>query len=127
MPNAMEEIAPADVYKRQVIYRTHMLKECGLELPKHTCYVDNIFVYYPLPYVKTLYYMDIDLYHYFIGRADQSVNEQVMIGRVDQQIKVNRIMIDQYDICLLYTSTCTSHDLCSVSGWPVPDTEYSVR
>lgn len=75
-----------------------MLQNCGLELPKHTFYVDNIFVYYPLPYVKTLYYMDTDLYRYFIGRADQSVNEQVMIGRVDQQIKVNRIMIDQYDL-----------------------------
>ena len=60
--------------------------------------MDNIFVYYPLPYVKTLYYMDTDLYRYFIGRADQSVNEQVMIGRVDQQIKVNKIMIDQYDL-----------------------------
>ena len=86
------------ILMHSVIYRTHMLKECGLELPKHTFYVDNIFVYYPLPYVKTLYYMDIDLYHYFIGRADQSVNEQVMIGRVDQQIKVNKIMIDQYDM-----------------------------
>lgn len=42
--------------------------------------------------------MDIDLYRYFIGRSDQSVNEQVMIGRVDQQIKVNKIMIDQYDL-----------------------------
>ena len=86
------------ILMHSVIYRTHMLKECGLELPQHTFYVDNIFVYYPLPYVKTLYYMDVDLYHDFIGRADQSVNEQIMIGRVDQQIKVNKIMIDQYDM-----------------------------
>lgn len=86
------------ILMHSVIYRTQMLQNCGLELPKHTFYVDNIFVYYPLPYVKTLYYMDTDLYHYFIGRADQSVNESVMIGRVDQQIKVNKIMIDQYDL-----------------------------
>ena len=86
------------ILMHSVIYRTQMLKECGLELPKHTFYVDNIFVYYPLPYVKNLYYMNLDLYHYFIGRSDQSVNEQVMIGRVDQQIKVNKIMIDQYDL-----------------------------
>ncbi len=86
------------ILMHSVIYRTQMLQSCGLELPKHTFYVDNIFVYYPLPYVKTLYYMDIDLYRYFIGRSDQSVNEQVMIGRVDQQIKVNKIMIDQYDL-----------------------------
>lgn len=86
------------ILMHSVIYRTQMLQSCGLELPKHTFYVDNIFVYYPLPYVKTLYYMDTDLYRYFIGRSDQSVNEQVMIGRVDQQIKVNKIMIDQYDL-----------------------------
>lgn len=86
------------ILMHSVIYRTQMLKNCGLELPQHTFYVDNIFVYYPLPYVKNLYYMDLDLYHYFIGRSDQSVNEQVMIGRVDQQIKVNKIMIDEFDL-----------------------------
>lgn len=86
------------ILMHSVIYRAQMLKDCGLELPKHTFYVDNIFVYYPLPYVKTMYYMDVDLYRYFIGRSDQSVNEQVMIGRVDQQTKVNKIMIDQYDM-----------------------------
>ena len=89
------------ILMHSVMYRTRILQNCGLELPKHTFYVDNIFVYYPLPYVKTLYYMDTDLYRYFIGRADQSVNEQVMIGRVDQQIKVNKIMIDQYDLRLV--------------------------
>lgn len=86
------------ILMHSVIYRTQMLKKCGLELPKHTFYVDNIFVYYPLPFVKTMYYLNVDLYRYFIGRSDQSVNEEVMIGRVDQQIKVNKIMIDQYDL-----------------------------
>ena len=35
-----------------VIYRTMLLRECNLELPKHTFYVDNLFVFQPLPYVK---------------------------------------------------------------------------
>lgn len=87
-----------NILMHSVIYRTKMLRDCGLELPKHTFYVDNIFVYYPLPYVKTMYYVNVDLYRYFIGRDDQSVNEQVMIGRIDQQIKVNKIMIDSYDL-----------------------------
>lgn len=81
-----------------VIYRTKVLRECGLQLPKHTFYVDNLFVYVPLPYVKTLYYMNVDLYRYFIGREDQSVNEQIMIKRIDQQILVNRLMIDAYGL-----------------------------
>ena len=81
-----------------VIYRTEMLRACRLELPKHTFYVDNIFVYQPLPAVKSIYYMDVDLYRYFIGRADQSVNESVMVKRVDQQLRVTRHMIDCQDL-----------------------------
>ncbi len=81
-----------------VIYRTEVLRRSGMVLPKHTFYVDNIFVYQPLPYVKSLYYMDLDLYRYFIGRADQSVNESVMIKRVDQQVRVTKHMIDCEDL-----------------------------
>jgi glycosyltransferase involved in cell wall biosynthesis len=81
-----------------VIFRMDVLKESGLVLPEHTFYVDNLFVYVPMQNVKTLYYMDVDFYRYFIGRADQSVNEAVMIRRIDQQIKVNRLMFEQVDL-----------------------------
>lgn len=84
------------ILMHSVIYRTQMLRDCGLTLPRHTFYVDNIFVYVPLPECKRIYYMDIDLYRYFIGREDQSVNETVMIGRIDQQLRVTRIMIDSF-------------------------------
>lgn len=86
------------ILMHSVIYRTQMLRDCALELPKHTFYVDNIFVYQPLPSVQTIYYLDVDFYHYFIGRDDQSVNEKVMIKRVDQQLRVNKLMIDYYDL-----------------------------
>ncbi|RGY98428.1 glycosyltransferase family 2 protein [Clostridium sp. AM58-1XD] len=86
------------ILMHSVIYRTELLQECGLELPKHTFYVDNIFVYQPLPHVKTLYYLDVNFYRYFIGREDQSVNEQVMIGRIDQQIRVTKLMLGYYDV-----------------------------
>ena len=86
------------ILMHSVIYRTRLLRECGLELPKHTFYVDNIYVYKPLPSVHTLYYMDVDFYRYFIGRDDQSVNERVMITRIDQQIRVNKIMVDEFDL-----------------------------
>lgn len=82
------------ILMHSVIYRTEMLKASGMVLPKHTFYVDNIFVFYPLPFVKKLYYIDADFYHYFIGREDQSVQEAVMMKRIDQQLRVNRIMID---------------------------------
>ena len=86
------------ILMHSVIYRTKLLRECGLELPKHTFYVDNIYVYKPLPSVRTMYYMDVDFYRYYIGRDDQSVNEKVMISRIDQQIRVNKIMLESFDI-----------------------------
>lgn len=80
-----------------VIYRTKVLRECGMVLPKHTFYVDNIYVFQPLPYVKNIYYLDVCLYKYFIGRDDQSVNESIMIKRLDQQYRVTRLMLDVYN------------------------------
>lgn len=77
-----------------MIYRTELLWECGLKLPEHTFYVDNLVAFIPLASVQSMYYLDVNLYRYFIGRADQSVSESVMIGRVDQQIRVNKLMID---------------------------------
>ncbi len=86
------------ILMHSVLYRTELLKLCQLRLPKHTFYVDNIYVYYPLPHVRTLYYIDVDFYRYYIGREDQSVNEKVMISRIDQQLFVNRSMIDMYQL-----------------------------
>ena len=86
------------ILMHSVIYRTKLLRECGLKLPEHTFYVDNIYVYEPLPYVKTMYYLDVNFYRYFIGRSDQSVNEQVMIGRIDQQLRVTKLMLGYYDV-----------------------------
>lgn len=76
-----------------LIYRTGLLREIGLRLPEHTFYVDNVYAYVPLSSVRRLYYVDADLYRYYIGRADQSVNEEVMLGRIDQYVRVNRIML----------------------------------
>ncbi len=86
------------ILMHSVIYRRQLLLDCGLELPKHTFYVDNIYVYYPLPHVKSMYYLDTDLYHYYIGREGQSVNEKIMIRRIDQQLFVTNSMRDMYDL-----------------------------
>lgn len=82
------------ILMHSVIFRTRLLRECGLKLPDKTFYVDNIFVFEPLPFVRNMYYLDVNFYRYYIGREGQSVNEEIMISRVDQQIKVNKIMID---------------------------------
>lgn len=79
-------------------YRTSVLRASKLRLPEHCFYVDNIYDYIPLPWVNRFVWLDIDLYHYFIGRDDQSVHTPVMIKRIDQQLKVTYTMIDAYHL-----------------------------
>ncbi len=93
---------PQCILMHSVIYRTELLREHEFTLPKHTFYVDNIFVYTPLPYVKNIYYMNLDFYRYFIGREDQSVNEKVMASKIDHQLLVTKNMIDAHSIDSVY-------------------------
>lgn len=81
------------IQMHSIIYRTSLLRECGLELPKHTFYVDELYAYVPLPHVERMLYLNEDVYHYFIGRADQSVQEDNMIRRIDQAIRVQKLMV----------------------------------
>ncbi len=114
-----------------IIYQTDFLKSTGIKLPEHTFYVDNIFAYFPLPKVKTMYYLNVDFYRYYIGREDQSVNEKVMIGRIDQQIFITKTMIEffnpydeaknnkhmiKYLVHYLDAMMMVSTILCQVSG-----------
>lgn len=94
-----------------IMYRTQVLRDCNLQLPEHTFYVDNIFAFCPLPHVKKMYYLNVDLYRYYIGRDDQSVNEAVMTRRIDQQIKITKIMIDFFDISAIPSKKLKSYML----------------
>lgn len=76
-----------------LIYKTEFLKQMNFKLPEHTFYVDNLFVYLPLQKVQTMYYLDVNLYRYFIGREDQSIVEENMIKNIEQQLRVNHLMI----------------------------------
>ena len=80
------------------IQRREMLLESGIRLPEHTFYVDTLLVYVPLPYTKTMYYVNVDFYRYYIGRADQSVNEDALVRRVDQQVRVAKLLIDAFPL-----------------------------
>lgn len=84
------------ILMHSVIYRTRLLKDSGIKLPEHTFYVDNLYVFEPLIHAENMYYLDVNFYRYYIGRADQSVNESVMISRLNQQILVNKLMIDYF-------------------------------
>ncbi len=94
--NEIKKFGVADVLlMHSLCYRTEVLRGMEFSLPEHTFYVDNLYAFAPLARTETIFYLDRDLYRYFIGRPDQSVNEEVQLRRIQQQLKVNRMMISQ--------------------------------
>ena len=81
-----------------LLYRREALLSSGLDLPEHTYYVDNLYAYVPYPFMNTIYYHDIDFYHYLTGRFDQSVSPNVMFGKYKQQLVVARRMVEAYSL-----------------------------
>ena len=69
-------------------FRTEVMRCSGEALPKKVFYEDNLMVCKTLPNVRKMYYMNADLYRYWIGRPDQSVQQSVMSRRYHHQILV---------------------------------------
>ncbi|MCR5785164.1 MAG: glycosyltransferase family 2 protein [Eubacterium sp.] len=80
------------------LYRTEILRKCGVVLPKHTFFEDNLFAYYPLPYVEKIVYLNEDFYFYLIGRENQSVSEESLKKRCDHQILVSKEIFKAHDL-----------------------------
>lgn len=78
------------IVMHSMIYKLDVLKESKVNLPLHTYYVDNIFTFVPLKYVKSIYYIDTNFYRYYVGREGQSVTFENMTKNYKMQIKVMR-------------------------------------
>ena len=81
-----------------MMYKKSVLDKSNIDLPKHVFYEDNLFIYLPLINTKTILYLDLDLYRYYIGRADQSVQESQMIKRSSHQVLVSERVCTAYDL-----------------------------
>ncbi|MCH5167073.1 MAG: glycosyltransferase [Erysipelotrichales bacterium] len=81
-----------------LMYKKSVLDQAKIKLPKHVFYEDNLFIYLPLPYTKTIYYLDIDFYRYFIGRPDQSVQNCQQISRSMNHVTIAEEVVTKYDL-----------------------------
>ena len=70
-------------------FRTSLVKQWDEPLPKKVFYEDNLMICKNLPRVKKMYYFPHDLYRYWIGRPDQSVQEAAIIKRYTHQLLVS--------------------------------------
>lgn len=86
-----------------LVYRTQLLRDTDIKLIENMFYVDSILACCPLPFVRSAYYLDTNMYRYLIGREGQSVNEEIIQSRVDQVIYVAKALIQMLDFKALET------------------------
>ena len=95
-----EETRPFHIWNQFIIhcliYRTQFLRDIALKLPEHIFYDDNIYIYRPLAYTKRILYHPHTLYGYYVGRSDQSVNDKVILSRLNQVTSIAKQMITSY-------------------------------
>ena len=70
-----------------------VLKEANFKLTEKSFYVDMEYNTYYLPFVKDFVYYDLDIYRYFIGRANQSISNESFIKNVAQHENVIKNII----------------------------------
>lgn len=83
-------------------FKTSVLREARVKLPTGVSYMDSLLVLQPMPFVKTLFYLNIDAYHYIIGREGQSVEIDVVKRQINQQLLASKLAIDEDDYKKLY-------------------------
>lgn len=77
-------------------YKTEILKKSKLHLMEKTFYVDMQYNVVPIPYVNNFVYLNLDIYRYFIGRKDQSVNTSSFVKNHLNHEKVVKYLIEFY-------------------------------
>ena len=83
-------------------FKTSVLRESGVTLPTGVSYMDSILLLHPMPFAKTVFFLDAEPYHYIIGREGQSVEIDVVKKHIDEQIMATRLAIDDIDYEPLY-------------------------
>ena len=77
-------------------YKLSVLKDSKLELMEKTFYVDMQYNVMPISCLKNFKFWKLDIYRYFIGRPEQSMNLQNFVKNRKNHEKVMRFLIEYY-------------------------------
>ncbi len=77
--------------------KTEKLRKAKLQLDEKTFYVDMEFILLPFLEIDSFIYLDFNIYRYFIGRADQSVNIQSLVKNRSHHEKVLKRILKFYE------------------------------
>lgn len=77
-------------------YRTEVLRASGLRMLEKTFYVDMQYNIVPITKVETFTYYHLDIYRYFIGRKEQSMNMDNFVRNQEHHKRMIKWLIEYY-------------------------------
>lgn len=77
-------------------YKTKILKDSKLNLLEKTFYVDMQYNVVPILNVRNFKFLNLDIYRYFIGRPDQSMNLQNFVNNRANHEAVMKYLVEYY-------------------------------
>ena len=77
-------------------YKTEILRQSGLKLLEKTFYVDMQYNVVPITKVDNFTYYHLDIYRYFIGRKEQSMNMDNFVRNQEHHKKMIKWLIKYY-------------------------------
>lgn len=83
-------------YMATTSYKTEILKKNNILLDENMFYVDMEYVIFPFAYINNFILLDYDIYRYFIGRPDQSVNIKSFVKNRANHEYVLKKLINYY-------------------------------
>lgn len=97
------EIDAENIYMsiHSMTYRTKLLTEHNIKLQEKTFFVDVEYQLLPIPYVKTVAFLDFVVYKYMIGNVNQSVDMNNFIRRYSDHDRVVKRILDFLDTAKL--------------------------
>ncbi len=84
------------LYMATSTVKTEKLRKAGLQLDEHTFYVDMEYNILPIEELTTFTYLNFDIYRYWLGRPEQSMDTKNTFRNRHHHEKVLRRIIDFY-------------------------------
>lgn len=98
-----------NIFVNSICYKTDLIRKSGLQWTEKVFYSDNEYDYFPSKIAKTIRFVDIPVYVYWIGREGQSVGPDTLLKNYRSfQLVGTKILEDFWKQLIqkvIYTST----------------------
>lgn len=76
--------------------KTSIFKNNNLKLQENTFYVDVEYGLLPIPFIKTVEFLNVIIYKYYVGNSGQSISHSNFVKRYDDHFRVVMRMTEYY-------------------------------